>query len=258
MTTTNESKINIILDKLSDWTLWFFIIQDTAKNNKVWQYVDPSKKKDDLPKLEPPNRPTPADVRPTATTISDLDQKQLTAYNQLYAKYKDDLRVHQKQEQAISNISDYIVRTTSIAYLPLINGLRTVHERLQVLKHALAPTTSGHKRDALVQYTALKTYNKRQNVDKWLNSWRNAYKLAEQLELPDVQGYRPHYDFIQAIRPIAPTFAGALEANLIRREGKDKDPPSIIQLIEEFKEHYRMQQAASTSSTANNSAFATL
>ena len=104
---------------------------------------------------------------------------------------------------------------------------------------------------------ALKTYNKRQNVDKWLNSWRNAYKLAKQLELPDVQGYRPHYDFVQAIKPIAPTFAGALEANLIRREGKDKDTLSIIQLIEEFKEHYCMQQAVFIITT-NNSAFITL
>ena len=78
------------------------------------------------------------------------------------------------------------------------------------------------------------------------------------MELLNVQGYRLHYDFIQAIRPIAPTFAGALEANLIRREGKDKDLPSIIQLIEEFKEHYRIQQVVSTSSTANNSAFVTL
>src|SRR6266576_6166271 len=105
-----------------------------------------------------------------ATTISDLDQKQLTIYNQLYAKYKDDLRVYQKQKQAIINISDYIIHTTLIAYLPLINGLDTVHKRLQALKHALAPTTSGRKRDALIQYTALKTYNKRHNVDKWLNS----------------------------------------------------------------------------------------
>jgi len=94
MTTTNESKINIILDKPSDWTLWFFIIQDIAKSNEVWQYVDPLKKKDELLKLEPLNRPTPANILFTATTISDLDQKQLTAYNQLYAKYKDNLCVY--------------------------------------------------------------------------------------------------------------------------------------------------------------------
>ena len=72
-----------------------------------------------------------------------------------------------------------------------------------------------------------------------------------------MQGYQPYYDFIQAIKPIASTFIGVLEANLIRREGKDKDVLSIIQLIEEFKEYYRMQQAASTT-TANNSAFVTL
>ena len=65
-----------------------------------------------------------------AITISDLDQKQLTAYNQLYTEYKDDLHVYQKQKQAIINISDYIVCTTLIAYLPLIDGLDIVYKRL--------------------------------------------------------------------------------------------------------------------------------
>ena len=113
-TTSNESKINLILNQPSDWTQWFFIIQDMAKTNEVWQYIDPSAK-DELPKLEPPHRPTPKDVLPTATSIGQLDQEQLTAYNQLYTEYKDDLRVHQKQKQAINDISNYIVRTTSVA-----------------------------------------------------------------------------------------------------------------------------------------------
>jgi hypothetical protein len=132
-TTSSESKINLILNQPSDWIQWFFIIQDTAKTNKVWKYIDPSTKKDDLPALELPKRPTPKDVLPTAISIPQLDQMQLTAYNQLYAEYKDDLRTHQKQEQAISDISNYIVRTTSVAYLPLINGLDTVYKRLQAL-----------------------------------------------------------------------------------------------------------------------------
>ena len=150
-TTSNElhSKVNLILNQPSDWTQWFFIIQDTAKTNEVWQYIDPLTK-DELPKLEPPSRPTPKNVLPAATSIAQLDQKQLTAYNQLYAKYKDDLRIHQKQKQAINDISNYIVRTTSVAYLPLIDGLDTVHERLQALKKALAPTTSGRKHDVLI------------------------------------------------------------------------------------------------------------
>ena len=155
MTTTNESKVNLILSQPSDWTQWFFIIQDTAKTNKVWEYIDPSKKKDELLKLQLPKRPTSADVLPTATSIAKLDALQLTAYNQLYAEYKDDLRIHQKQEQAINDISNYIVRTTSVAYLPLIDGLDTVYGRLQALKTTLAPTILGRKHNVLMQYTAL-------------------------------------------------------------------------------------------------------
>ena len=143
MTTTNESKVNVILDKPSDWLQWFFIIQDTAKTNEVWEYIDSATKKDDLPKLEIPKRPTPKDILLTATSIAQLDQHQLIAYNQLYTEYKDDLHIHQKQKQAINGISTYIIRSISVAYLPLIDGLDTVHKRLQVLKNALAPTTSG-------------------------------------------------------------------------------------------------------------------
>ena len=74
-----------------------------------------------------------------------------------------------------------------------------------------------------------------------MNSWRNVYKLAEQLDLLDVQGFRPYYDFIRAIKPISSSFAGALEVDLIRKERKNKIALSIIDLIKEFKEHYRMQ-----------------
>jgi hypothetical protein len=81
MTTTNESKVNLILNQPSDWTQWFFIIKDTAKNNKVWQYIDPSKKKDKLPTLELPKRPIPADVRPMAILITQLEQDQFAIYN---------------------------------------------------------------------------------------------------------------------------------------------------------------------------------
>ena len=61
---------------------------------------------------------------------SQARPNQLTAYNQLYSKYKDDLRVYQKQKQAINDISNYIICTTSVAYLPLINGIDTVYKRL--------------------------------------------------------------------------------------------------------------------------------
>ena len=94
MTTTHESKVNVILDKPSDWTPWFLVIQNTATNNKVWQYIDPSKKTNKLPKLKPPKQPTPADVKPSTILIAQLEAAQFAVYNQLYAEYKDDLRVH--------------------------------------------------------------------------------------------------------------------------------------------------------------------
>ena len=54
-----------------------------------------------------------------------------------------------------------------------------VYKQLQALKNALAPITLSQKHNILNQYTALKVYNKKQSIDKWLNSWRNVYKLIE-------------------------------------------------------------------------------
>ena len=41
-------------------------------------------------------------------------------------------------------------------------------------------------------------------------------------------------------------------------EWKDEAAPSIIDLIKEFKEHYRMQQVVSSAITTNSSIFVTL
>ena len=88
---------------------------------------------------------------------------------------------------------------------------------------------------------ALKVYNKKQSINKWLNSWRNIYKLTEQLELLDIQGFKVYYNFIRAIKPISFSFTGVLEVDLIRKEWKDKDALFIINLIKEFKEYYYIQ-----------------
>ena len=69
-----------------------------------------------------------------------------------------------------------------------------------------------------------------------------------------MQGFRVHYNFIQVIKPISFSFVGVLEVDLIKKKWKNKDALSIIDLIEEFKEHYYIQQVASTT-TANHSAF---
>ena len=104
---------------------------------------------------------------------------------------------------------------------------------------------------------ALKVYNKKQSINKWLNSWWNIYKLTEQLELLDIQRFKIYYNFIWVIKPTSFSFTGVLEVDLIRKEWKDKDALFIINLIEEFKEHYYIQQA-SPIMTVNNSTFATL
>ena len=46
---------------------------------------------------------------------------------------------------------------------------------------------------------------------------------------------------MRVIKPISSSFVGALEVDLVRKERKDETALSIINLIKEFKEHYRIQ-----------------
>ena len=101
---------------------------------------------------------------------------------------------------------------------------------------------------------ALKAYNKKQSIEKWLNNWRNVYKLAKELDLLDIQGFSVYYSFVRVIKPVSSSFVGAIEVDLIRKERKDEAVPSIINLIEEFKEHYRICYGPSVISVKNTEA----
>jgi hypothetical protein len=48
----------------------------------------------------------------------------------------------------------------------------------------------------------VKTFSKRENVEKWLKEWEVVYKTASDLKIPDVDGKWVIFDFTHAISAI--------------------------------------------------------
>ena len=74
------TRVTVVLDKPSDWYNWLQIKQDVANGHGIWEYVDPSKMTEQLPKLIEEPEPLLSEFKPDATSIAQLDANQSANY----------------------------------------------------------------------------------------------------------------------------------------------------------------------------------
>ena len=198
---------NVILDTTADWIPWLIIIQGKATHAKVWKYIDPDSSEPLA--LPDPQRPTPASVRTGATTIGELDMTQLTAFQILDSYYKEDMKKLDRIESDLKKLSDHILETVSRANLPYIEGKTDVRSMLIALRTRFKPTDYARKLEVGNKYNRLKSWTKRQPVEDWLQEWEFTINEGKKLQIPEVDGLRPLFDFTTAIGAIDSGYASA-------------------------------------------------
>jgi hypothetical protein len=60
--TAATTTARIILRGPTDWIPWLEMVKSTATTGQVWEYVDPSKKIDQIPLLAEPTWPEPSSL----------------------------------------------------------------------------------------------------------------------------------------------------------------------------------------------------
>jgi hypothetical protein len=78
---------------------------------------------------------------------------------------------------------------------------------LVALKKRLAPTNYARKIEIVRKYNKLKTYSKREDIEKWLKSWEIAYTDGKKLKILEVADERSLFDFTHAISSIDAGYA---------------------------------------------------
>jgi len=204
MASTNSK--SVILDQPSHWEPWLFVVKTIADGGDTWQYMNP-----DL-LLEPavpirPVLPTPKDVNPTKTTLLELDQAEKESFKILLSMYKEELAVSKQVLDIIQAVRTHIVATVSMKNITYINGKTTVYQMLVALKKRLAPTDYARQLELASKYNKLKSYSKREDVEKWLKDWEIIYTDGIKHNIPEVSSNRSLFDFTHAVSSIDSGFS---------------------------------------------------
>ena len=236
-------RTTIILTGPNDWDEWLEVVKTKAEAGKVWEYVDPSKPKDQLKALSRPAVPTAKDVNPAKTTVASLTADELDELKLLRFDFKHQLQLYERQDTALHNLKSFIQETVSRTFLLYTFKKDSTYEVLVALRTRVAPTDRARKLELSQRYGKLKKAPKSQNIEAWLQSWEQTYTECKDLKLPVIEDNMPLYDFLQAVSDVAPDFSSVWTINLEQMESDNKSLPDIYWIISLFRDHQRLANA---------------
>ena len=226
----------MILDTPADWRPW---LQQTKKaaqgpDGDIWVYLDPSKSAAEV--KQPPIEPETVTARQfNPGGAPEFTPQQLACYQVARNEYKDELVGVERVRRVLTRVFQQIEATVAKKNHIYLRGKSTPHEALLSLQSALSPTREVEERRIVDEYRSLLKYNKRERIEAWLQRWENIYADAVELDLPDVQGTRPLFDFLSAIAYYNEVYATTAN-NQLRIDLENGKPPTIQRLIERFRQ----------------------
>ena len=246
---TTIQKNPIVLNAPRDWEVWIDMIQNRAKVANVWKYIDPETPKENLPILTRPAPPTARDVNPAKTLISELTPIEVEELKSLREDRKDRNREYERQQSAIRDLHTLIHETVSRFYYTYLLKKETLHDMIVALKLRIAPTDRAREIELTNQYQKLKKVQKTQNIDEWLKTWETTYTNCMEYQIPEIAKSRLIYDFLQAVKDVAPDFTGYWKVRIQSSEQLGEKIPDVYQLLEHFRNHIRIENAENAQMT---------
>ena len=126
----------IILNGTQNFLEWIYTIKmasngsSVADKRNVWKYIDPRiENKPKIPELS--ERPTPADVKVGATTISQLSSIELEDFKYRNTVWRDEKLEIQEIERRLEAVQNKVLGSISEHLLPQLQSANTVGEILE-------------------------------------------------------------------------------------------------------------------------------
>ena len=218
------------LQKSANWLIWLFFVRMIAESDKIWNLInsDQDTKSAHLSKS-------------AESKFDDSENINFDAYAKWKAKmkvYKVRMIKYEKQHEIFKPLIKHIQSTILIDVVVLIaNKSSHSYNLFQMLKLRFAPTDQIKKMQIKTKYHEVCRKSENQNLNKWLNAWRETYITNKTLNVYEMIKKRPIKDFIYSIMKKDETWANA-HLIIIDEEIK-KD--SLFNLITKFKNHTRMK-----------------
>ncbi|KAI0603802.1 hypothetical protein TUN199_10890, partial [Pyrenophora tritici-repentis] len=227
------TRASVTLRKPDDWSKWLFTRKISVDRNSLWEYVNPDLLPERLKKLED-EKPVELEI-----DIPDLTATELATYNSWIRKFDRDEARWLTKEKALGNLSLEIVQTIDVKHLDLILDCADAYSQLRTLKKHLCPSIGERNHQLRARYTAVCTRPKTANLDTWFDEWVTITRLLTEANMPETTGNRAQEEFILSIRGLDDSWAATQLQDLIKKEQKDEEFPSIADLIAEFRSYYR-------------------
>ena len=144
------------------------MIRNWAKIANVWQFIDPTVKKENLATLSRPVLPLPKDVNPAKILISDLTIAEIEELKVLWDKYKDRNHEYEKQQSSIKSLHTLVHETVFWSYYTYLIKKDTLYDMLIALKQWIVPSNQARELELISQYQKLKRALHNQNLDNWI------------------------------------------------------------------------------------------
>ena len=219
-----------------------------AKTSDIWEYIDPDIEDSKLTELEPPVEPKVEDMCRRATpesvdtaqiglpiTCVDLTTSEFQLYNFLMNQYQLKEKRYTTKKNHIENMRFQIQQSISKDHLIYTTDCLITHNILVSLKRRFQPNTKVRERQLIREYQALKTFDHTTLVEPWLLRWDVVVRKCQKVDLPETQGNRPLFHFIEAIQGKYPTFFSIWNIRLI--EGSHNI--ELHQLIQIFQDYLK-------------------
>jgi hypothetical protein len=87
------------------------------------------------------------------------------------------------------------------------------------------------------EYVKQKKTPKNKDLNTWVDNWEVLYQKCKTANMVEVAQDRPVFDFLLAIRPLAPSFADVWLGLYQARKLKGEALPELPEVIEMFRNH---------------------
>ena len=229
------------------WLDWFDNIKSTALKHRIWDYMNPNA---DKPATLPsePHEPEYSSYQEGATAYRQLNDEQRQLYDHDYQQWERRASRIESILDKYYSMDQHIRSTIAMQHQPLIRGKDSVYEKLKALSSRFATNPYYHIRHLFQRWQSLIKTPHLQNLQRWLADWESFLVEAQgtgHIGLDaKTTGWEPIFGFIDAIRPIEPTFAEQSERDL-QKDGN----MSIHQVIDEYRGHLQGSRGSSGQTT---------
>ena len=246
MNTTTTKKV--ILAKLAKGRLVLFCLHPGSDHTYLGSYQPGLKEK--LFALE-------QSTEPEFTVPDDNNQFDKVKYEAYKAQkdiYKTKLAKYKQQEKAFGDLITFIQETIAAHNVVFIQK-KNPHSWniLQALKRQLAPSDKAWNLEIEQRYHKLCKEPDSQSIKSWLDNWVTMYTDGIEHRIAETTGTYPVWDFLMTVRLKDFSFA---DAHLVLIQFH-KTTYDLHSLIEDFRQHMRLQQTNQLSKNNTYSAFAT-